>query len=412
MKIKKSIVRKILLAAITLLILNLRPAFVGQELNEAVILIPLVFLGILYILLKIPVSVITKEKFVLFGLSLVFSLYLIAQALFIGTSSVLIAAQIGIVVVSVATISTFLFLPKDVYLVLKTITVFFAILAISQIITYSLFLLVGIEKTPLIREYTSIDADRMPWGFKWYFPITVTAGSEVVFGSKMPRAAGIFREPGIYQMFPIFSFFALDYLDIRHKKLLRVMFAFALFTTFSTAGYVIFLSCLLYKYFFVHGKRRILRSFVVLSVIMCAILVVWRMENVGVADKLIDEPRVKIVQASSELFVSNPLVGIGIAQYEGINFIAAVAGIGIIGAVLYLMLVWASISRYLWSNVLTLYLPILLTAFFAQPMYLKGVVIFLLFLSFEMLKEKPRAKREFPRPRESVNPNLIALTSD
>lgn len=390
-KIRKTTLRKAMLIIATLIVLNLRPALAGQVLNEAILLVPLLALGTLYVLLGFPI-IITRRRVILLVLTCCFLFYLIVQTWVLSPESVILAVQVAIVTISVGIMVTFLFRQRDARLVWKVLTYVTLILSSSQVITYSCILLSHRPDTLFIADLIPPELAQTPWSIRWCFPLTLTAGFESILGMIFPRATGIFREPGLYQMLVNSVFFALDYLDIRHKNFIRLLLAFSLLTTLSTAGYFIFLVCLLYTQTFkIKKKRQFLIAVVTILVGVGISILIWEADVVGLKYKLFGESaRLENMRETYELLQQRPILGFGRAEgRRGINFLAVLQKIGLLGGGLYFIIVATSFRWNYSARTLVILMPLLLTLLFAQPIYEKGFVIFLLLLSTRALQSTP-----------------------
>ena len=405
MRVRKATLRKAILVIITLFILNLRPALAGQFLNEGLLLVPMFGLGLLYLFLRFPVRV-TIGKMVLLAITTCFVLYLIAQTRLTSSQDVIMPIQIGIVMLSVAVAAVVMFDRQDALLVLKTLTYLFLILAVSQLVTFGYLLLGGVQHAVHLATLVP-SGDTYHWSVELYFPFTVTVGVDPspIGDVILPRAVGVFREPGIYQMCIILSYFALDYLDIRYRRLARLLLIFSLFTTISTAGYVFFLACLLYSRWLVKRswstKRRYtfsVRKVIagVVSILFLAIavyIVVWRAGPVSVISKFEQGERVGQINRTLELLPKNLLFGRGFMAFQeekvGVHLIGILPSIGLFGGFLYLLMIAFGILSNYTKDTFVLFLPVLATLLFAQPVYQKGFTVFLLFLSMKSLQANP-----------------------
>lgn len=390
LKVEKSTVRKVILALMTLLILSFRPSLPGQVLNEGLLLAPLLGLAFLYILFELPVYK-RSSRIVLLLMCLGFSGYLVVHTTLLSPAALQEMIQVIIVLVASALISAFFFHPQDTLLVLKIIAVIFLWLSASQVITYSVTFLTGNPNLLLLGTLVA-PTTAQPWPVYWHFPFTFTAGGEWFMGALYPRATGIFREPGIYQMFLILTYFLLDYLHFRYKQILRLVLLFGLFTVFSTAGYVIFLACLLYTQLpRLKRKRTFFIAISMLFVISLAAIYIWDNDTLGVRYKIyVQGERIDEVSIGLAALAQSPWFGLGVVeQTGGINFIASLSRIGLVGGVLYMTLVTYAVMKHTTRKTIIIYLPLLITMLFAQPLYTKGFTIFFWFLSVKSLQVVP-----------------------
>lgn len=146
------------------------------------------------------------------------------------------------------------------------------------------------------------------------------------------RAFGIFREPGLYQIF-LFVAIQLNNYTVQWKKQWQmwlidgILFA-SLLTTFATGG-VFALGLYMVFLFFDKGlyRNKHLRILAVVAVILCVALVAvalaqggtWAYELVGMVEKIFNKTtsytaRVESVLVNAEIFLQNPVFGADIAD--------------------------------------------------------------------------------------------------
>lgn len=386
MILKKTAVRKIILVAMTLIILSLRPALPGQILNEALLLIPLLVLSGIYMFLGLPIRT-YKQRMVLLILSFWFISYLGVHTVFLSPSNLIPVMYFSIAWVLVGLVATFFFQPDDTRLVLKTMAMVFIILSFSQAVTYIYMFITRNPSGILLGDLVTPNAAQ-PWPIRWYFPFTTTAGLQKFGGMLFPRATGIYREPGIYQAFLLMTYVSIDYLDFRRKWIIQLLILFALLTVFSTAGYVFFLACLFYKQLLkIKAKRTFLLALLTIATVLIGGFLLWDAGVMGLRYKLyVQGMRLAQTQAVFEALRENPLWGLGIGNTEGgVNFLAFLSSIGLVGGGLYVLMILYSIFTQCTPRTLEIYLPLLLTTLFSQPLYQKGIMVFMLFLSVRSL---------------------------
>jgi len=387
MRISKASLRAFLLVAMTLIILSLRPALPGQALNEAILLVPLAGLAVLYVFLGFGLSV-SNARIALLIVSVIFVGYLILNTLVLAPGTIRETLQIAATLLLVATVTLFLFQLQDVNNVFRVIFFIFFFLALSQTVTYTLMFLTRSPESLLWGTLLS-PTDAQPWSIRLYFPFTPTAGYEFVAGTFYPRATGIYREPGIYQAFVTMSFFAVDFFPFRRKLLMRLVLLFSLFTVFSTAGYIVFLITLSYKYILNIKKiRTFLYAGVAVSITVIGLMFLWDAGLMGIRYKLFTQgARLPQTIAVIAALKQSPFWGIGrIESVGGINFIAALSIIGLFGGALFVVLVVYALSVNYTKRNLIPFLPLLFTLVFAQPLYNKGIVFFMLLLCVKGLQ--------------------------
>ena len=81
--------------------------------------------------------------------------------------------------------------------------------------------------------------------------------SNVCYIEGLSRNLSIFREPGVYVIFLVIALIAeIHILDNKKKKLNLIIYCVALFTTFSTAGYILLFILAIYYLFIKHDSKR------------------------------------------------------------------------------------------------------------------------------------------------------------
>jgi hypothetical protein len=260
-------IRRALIIVFVFLVMNTQPGLFGSFTSELFLLLPMVGLIMAYVFLGNRV-VAARSKRVLLGLTAVYVWWTLFQVLILEPDGLYKGVAIAVTIPTVVVGCILLISNLDTALVLKIVIIVVALLSISQLVTYSLIFL-GLEESILILEEYWRVGKASP--VKLYLPYTFTVHFSRIAGHRVERAVGLYREPGVYQMVTAISYFALDFVQIRRKKLLRVLSLFSLLSTFSTAGYVIFLGCLVYKSLLIRRGRLWLRvvSMVVLAGLFC-----------------------------------------------------------------------------------------------------------------------------------------------
>lgn len=379
---------KFLVVIYVLLVLNLRPALLGQMYNELFLLIPMTFISIIFVVTTRGRVRLQPHNLILAYLVLLFALWLVVQIVVSTPKSIYVAVVLGVSIFVLALSALISVQKQFVDLILRTLIYFIVLLSTSQLLTYLLFA-IGVKEQILITEFVpSADYAWLPT--KLFFPFTITLHEVWVAGIKIERSVGIFREPGLYQMYIIISYFALDFVNVRYQQLFRALLLASLFLTVSTAGYAIFLACMIYKQLVVNRRNYLYRFVVVVAGIILLILfanVPW----FGLLDKMERNiGRTTGVIESFQLLAASPVVGYGVVggamdrQY-GVSLLASVHSLGIIGLGLYAALTLYAIRHNYTRQTLVLWLPLFATLLVSQPLFEKGIAIFMLFLNTTIL---------------------------
>jgi len=383
-------IHKYLLTFIMLILFNFRPAIPG-EINGEILLFLYLLLTLLYLLLfKSDFKIRVSLKYILqYILILVFMSYLLFQSSLLQVSNMRPVINSFILILILTTSYIFVYNNHlDTKFLLKTLVFFITVLSISQFITYIMFILDIEFILASIKTHQGI-ADRIKPVF---FPFTIAGGEKhKIFQFVLTRANGIFREPGIYQMYINLAFFSLDFINIKYKNLLRLLFVFSLFTTFSTAGLVIFWVCLVYKFFLYFNINLSLKKIilVIISIIFLLLISYYILftSDFGLIARLkLNSGQVRLLQMKKgiDLFFEYPIFGTGyynsVKGVSTVTFLSGFYTIGIIGVFLYL-LNWIY-SLLILSKSIThiIYIPVFMTLLFAQPIYTEFIVFLILII--------------------------------
>lgn len=392
--ITKRKARQWLIAAFVICLINLQTSLFGRLFNELFLLVPMV--GILALLFVLERRFfVNGSKFAVSLISSMFAFWALFQVILLSPSDLYqIVAILSSFMISMIGVAFFV-KTTETELILKTLIGVVTVLSISQLLTYVL-LLVGLSDLAFVTE---INPERfgaeMIAPIRIYVPFTFTVHFVQIFGVRFERATGLWREPGLYQMFVIISYFALDFVKMKRKRVLQLLFLFSLLTIFSTAGYVVFLFCLLYQRVLI-AKRRYWVRFILLGLILVLFVLLFNAPFIfGLRTKLeINEKRLNNPLVSFELLMERPLIGYSVVAEGGINLLSSVHKLGIIGLILYGGVVLLALLQHYSLRSFVLILPVIITATIAQPIYLAGFVQLMLFLPLKRLNrfERPSSK--------------------
>ena len=177
-----------------------------------------------------------------------------------------------------------------------------------------------IKMFPIISNYESRD---------YYFVLF----SNVSYFENISRNLGIFREPGVYTIFLIVALIGeILILDNKRKKLNIVLFCIGLFTTLSTAGYILLFALAAYYLFIYHDSIK--ESVIILFAIVLGFLVAYQF---GMLDMVFEKfsdgtntygswfSRMSSITENIEITLANPVFGIG--RYALYDITLAVDGV-------------------------------------------------------------------------------------
>jgi hypothetical protein len=231
----------------TITLLLFRPSLVGEIVN------PLIFL--IFISLTVCIFIFTKD---LFYISINKTLRLVAGAIFLTAIYFLLQGMVlsqakGTVinsfVVIFGTTAALVYVlrnPLFVLVSLKTVILTHFFLSCSAIITLLIYIIVGLNasKLPLLYSFVLHDMDMKSAidfsGYSIYFPFTAV-WSSLNIGIVIPRCIGLYREPGMAQIFFLTSYFLTYFIQIKYLKFIRAVLFVGSILTFSTAGFLSFI---------------------------------------------------------------------------------------------------------------------------------------------------------------------------
>ena len=163
-----------------------------------------------------------------------------------------------------------------------------------------------IKMLPMISNYESRD---------YYFALF----SNVSYYNGLSRNLGIFREPGVYVVFLIFAVIGeMLILENKRKRLNIVLYCVGLFTTFSTAGYVLLFALAAYYLFVYHDSIK--ESIFIIVAIILGFLVAYQFGMLDVVfEKFSDGTntygswlsRLSSITRNLEIAAENPFFGVG-----------------------------------------------------------------------------------------------------
>lgn len=321
-------------------------------------------------------------------LIVVYFAYIILQGLAFGTANLsIILREIGFVFGPVAVL---LMMNKHTWpAALKAVLTSVLIFLPSCLLTGLLSLLPGMAEHLVIDRFI-LDMGDATYQAVWSFPYTLSVGGIVEFGPvEFRRATGFVREPGIYQILIIISYFAVDILKLRHSRLLKGLLGVNLFLTFSTAGWGAFAASWIYYNVLARGEQAgsTLRSFgrrigALLLFMPVGYLILFGESKASVTEKLAGASgQVRLLKAldALESFVNNPVWGIGFQSPEvnTIHFIGVLAQIGLVGVLLAFSFIILPNLSLIWARhrVLVLLISPVLTTVLAQPIWGKALFI-------------------------------------
>ncbi|CAN5194623.1 hypothetical protein BH23BAC3_BH23BAC3_14230 [soil metagenome] len=375
-----------LIILLMILILNMRPAIMGQ-------LFGAIYSGLLVTLIAIIAFwkrkiYLKKGRLKYIAAAVMMAMYVFFQILFVGFSSFSGAiATLAYIFIGVLII---LIIDRDKARNFSKVLIGICVLfGISYLITYINFLVFGNSYTVyIINLPTHTD---YVYELEILFPFSpVYNGTANIAGLKMPRAIGMMREPGLYQMVLIIAYWLQDLYKFRYNIFIKFILIFSLIITFSTAGYALLLGTIMWKMFKNLGQNRLKYLIGGIPVVLILFYVlIFSESQFGIIEKFDSQSgasRLGATIVSLELIKENPLFGIGFHLNPnnveiGINYLGTIAQLGIIGSLIFLMPIF-----YTWLKikdgpiqVVNIFIVLVLTMLLAQPIYDKPLTF--LFLS-------------------------------
>ncbi len=374
-------------------ILNLRPGVLGQIYGEQYVFI--VYTLILVYLIFYFKFYLTNFKKIFFIIFFLFYAYLFFQTILINR-----AELFSLLVIFLLNFSVILFLTlmkREYYFELvKYLILGAALLSISYVVTFTLYVIFDFnyQKLQWYKFIVIMKENESYYTLRLLFPFSLIYDGHSSIGNiYFPRAIGLFREPGIYQMVLIILFFITQEIKISFKKLILTLLFLNIVFTFSTAGIFSFFVAIAFKYiFFYKRKKNRLLSIVMASIITITAITLLFFTNyqISINNKLENRSgleRLGSILESFELIKQKPLFGVGfqnnsLFNFPVVNFIASTAQIGLVGVLIYLIPCFFLIYLMLKNKdpLLVCFIPLLFTTFISQPIYDKPIFWLMYFI--------------------------------
>lgn len=291
--------------------------------------------------------------------------------------------------------------------VLKLFINFHYILSWSAVITFCIFIFLGlsIDALPVLANLDSrfglgvSDPSVGLVNHLMFFPFTICWSLTGLFGYDIPRFTGIYREPGMAQIFFLTALMLTYFVDVKNYKLKRIILFVGSLLTFSASGLANLAICMLFLTVFNASVKRSVVGFIrkpwVLVFGLLVFVVVVRFAINMVMNKLGEvsgEGRLESFAEGLRLLSQNLAFGDGyynsFRKDEGgvviSNSFIGIPGVsyqlGLVGLFLY-FLCWYLSLRYLSNRrAFCIYIPCLLTLMLSQPSYNDAFSWFVLFL--------------------------------
>lgn len=384
-----------------ILVFNLffmRPAAFGQKFTAYSLFFSVIVLGV-YVMLKnkkyfLIDEGIYRDSSRLFALVGAYLVYVGVISVIFGKSNLdLVIKEIFTAILVVSTYSFFLLNKNNNKFFFSFFSSIISLIGYSAIVTLILAFFVNIDALQISAINTKGYEDNSETIISTggiYFPFTMLYGQFTSGEIILLRVAGFFREAGIYQAICC-SCLAYEFFT-RRSKLIMFGLVAGVVTSFSTAGAftLIMTVCLIFLYQ-ARKSRLALISFFFMVVV--AYPIVYYMPYIGLAEKgsthstTISDRYIAAIEGVEEV-ASNP-VGNGIFRNtkinSGINLIASMGSIGLMGFFLQFMIVsgWRFRFKGAWSKRIIACSPLLITALFSQPIAGAPMIYVLTMMDFD-----------------------------
>ncbi len=386
---------------LALLIINLRPAIIGQIATMpilALIVVSLLFIAYVYR------PCLTRSQQALVLLNGLMGLYLFVHTLTGRTSTGMTMGINTVIVLLVGTMGCSMFGAWNSQRILqRTIVWFVASFAISQLVTVVIIASGAGSLDQLL--ITQFSAKMYEEKYCLLFPFTIMFRADpcTLFGVTIPRVTGFMREPGLYQVMLMTTFFIIPFLQIRGKRLLRAIMLLATVTTFSTTAFVVIISGLIFEV--ISSRRMTLRQFglSVCGLSLVAVLGIWfhDVPQYGLSAKLTNQSwidRREDMSVALDMFSRNPLCGAGFTeqgdlQNPNLNLVVALGKVGVIGVLLHLATLFYAASTHYDRRTLVVMFPMFLTSLTTQPIWYTTLPVLIMFFNMRSLARPERQQR-------------------
>jgi hypothetical protein len=403
-------IRRLLLFLWTIALLSFRPSIFGEKYNQLVFVFFFLLTGALVFIDLKKKTILDKRRILSFALILICVIYLLIQGLMLSDAVGTVINSCVFLLLTVPCILWVLNRYQESILTLFINIHFW--LAISAMITFGIYILVGFsaDRLPVVAslydlvEYAELDENSILSGHVLFFPFTVVWSAAGFMGIDVPRFVGIYREPGMAQIFFCTAFILTFFISVERQSLKKIVLLCGTVLTFSTAGlFDLLIVVLLYGILNASIKRyviRIIRNPILVVIVIVAFVVIMSESIVMLrerVDQVSGQSRLESFSKGIERLSDNLLFGEGYynsfqKDENGVvvssNFIGMMGvsyQLGLVGLFLY-SLTWGYSLIFL-SNRITIciYIPCLMTLLFSQPSYNDIFTWFILLLNVRNL---------------------------
>lgn len=394
-------VNRLLLFIWTFLLLCFRPSIIAQSYNKVVFVIFILVTTI--ILARCKEKIILKLNFkeiLILGIITVTVSYFLIQGMILSDAKSTVLNSCSFLFGIIPAIFFIIRVDDFKEQIVKNLINIHYVLAISQIITFLTFVLSDFELPKYliffnlqdIVKYTT--SDLFSLSHYVVFPFTVVWSIFAVGSVEFYRTCGIYREPGMAQIFYLTALFLSFFYVDKNINVKRFVLVIGSILLFSASGFLNLLLGFL-GYFLSNKLKRALSLNTVIKIgIGALILFVFAVFTLfSISKKLQVESgyeRSYNIKKSFQGFNQNPIFGEGyynsfkvgddglVISDAFLSFIGVANQLGSVGTILYI-LCWV-ISLYYFANKSSwfIYIPCLLTLLTSQPSYNDAFVWFLM----------------------------------
>lgn len=291
--------------------------------------------------------------------------------------------------------------------ILKLFINFHYLLSWSAVITFALFVMNGFSLHPSMRLMEldvalglgKTDPNIAMSSHVIYFPFTFYWSTSGLLGYDMPRFIGIYREPGMAQIFLVTSLMLTFFVDVKNVKTKRFLLYAGSLLTFSASGLVnLVMGLAVLSVFNASVKAQVIAIVrkpwvIVFGLVVFIVLVRFAINMVNARlDDVSGDTRIEAFQdglrSLSESvvfgkgyyndFQKDPASTVGTINFIGIPGVSY--QLGVVGLVLYFLCWLVSLKNLAGRQALCIYVPCLLTLMLSQPSYNDAFTWFIMFL--------------------------------
>ena len=394
--------RKRLLFIWTVLLLLFRPSILGERFNPVIYFLFIIVTGLLFLLdPESKKRYMDKRVIITFLLILLTILYFLFQGLLLSSAKSTVINSF-VVILGASICIAYVSRKENVPQIFKAFITIFFWLSVTAVITAVIFIFCGLEasKIPVVANLSYLTPEYIAnkggssGSHLLFFPFTLVWSSINIAGIDFPRFVGIFREPGMAQLFFLTAYFLTYFVEVKRVKLKRSLILMGAILTFSTGGLLSFLGGFLMLKLFGKGKvpdvKVVSTTVVSLSIILIVFATIPQLGFLNKASSQSGKERSKSYMSSLKLLAESPVIGTGYyndfiknkkdkavaSQFLGILGVAY--QIGIVGLILYSIVWYYGLSRLGNLQTFCIYMPCLLTLLISQPSYNDVIVFFLI----------------------------------